>query len=343
MTDDVFVGLDVHKNSVVATVLDRSGKKLDQTTLGSSDPELVAYLGSIPGSKHIALEACVVWEHVYDAAASTGAQVILAHPKKTRLIAEAAIKTDKYDSRALAELMRLNAIAPAFAPPMEIRLLRQMVRDRRYYKELQTSVKNHTYSFLLRRGIPYKVGLLNLPRRRERLRELKIPGVDRGLDMVKNLAATCKELDRDIQRVFEASKEAQLLETIPGIGVLSAVTLVAEICPIDRFATVERFCSYVGLVPSTRQSGDHEVHGHLMKDANRLAGTVLVEATFTNRKVEKRGDVAKLARRVGRKRGKIVGNVAGAHKLAKIVYAVLKRGTPYTPERPCRGTSSTGP
>ena len=78
MESETFVGLDVHKNLVVATAVDSSGRTLSQVKLGSSDRELVEYLGGLPGSKRVALEACSVWEHYHDAAVSAGAQVVLS-------------------------------------------------------------------------------------------------------------------------------------------------------------------------------------------------------------------------------------------------------------------------
>ena len=337
MAGEIFVGLDVHKLTTVATVLSPEGHRIDQAKLGSADAELIRYLDRFSGSKHVVLEACNVWPHVYDAARSTGAEVTLAHPYKVRVISEASLKSDKVDSAALAQLLRLHAVPMAFAPDPATRELRQLVRDRAFYKRQETSVKNHIYAALLRRGVPYEKGLLGLKRKREELRDLHLSEVDRGLDALSSMEETCKEMDRQIHEAFVASKEAQLLASIPGIGEFTALALAAEIGPIDRFPNVEKFCSYVGLVPRNYQSGERSYQGHLKSDCNELAQWLLIEASWTHRQWAKNDDAAKLAKRVTRRRGKKVGAVAGAHKLAKIVYAVLRRGTPYTPERPSPG------
>jgi transposase len=336
MNEEIFVGLDVHRKSIVATVLDGMGNTIDSSQLGSSDNELVQYLDGLEGTKRVILEACSVWEHVYDAAESTGASMTLAHPSKTRLIAEASLKSDKVDSRALAELLRVNAVPKAYAPEKPVRALRQLVRDRQYYKHAEGGVKNHVYSILLRRGTEYEDGILGMIRKRESLRELKIPAVDRGLDVLASIHETCKELDTEIHQAFSASKEAQLLATIPGIGELTAVTLVAELCPIDRFSNVEKVSSYAGLVPTVHQSGETSYHGRLKKDSNGVLKTVLIEAAWMHLRYDKKSDVSKKGKRVTRRAGKMRGVVAAAHQLLKVVYAVLKRGTPYTPERPGR-------
>ncbi len=343
MQEEVFVGLDVHKSTTVATVLDREGNQVDQTTLSSADAELIQYLTRFPGTKHIVLEACNVWPHIYDAATSTGAEVTLAHPYKVRVITEASLKSDRVDSESLARLLLLKSVPMAYAPTPPVRDLRQLVRDRVFYLHKEQDVKNHLYAVLLRRGIPYEEGILGLKRKRESLRELHLPEIDRGLDMLIDMEEGCKELDRALHAAFLVSKEAQLLATIPGIGEITAVALVAELCPIERFANIERLCSYAGLVPTNHQSGDTSYQGHLKKDSNPLVKWLLIEASWSHRRYAKKSDVASIAKRVSRRRGKQKGNIAGAHKLLKIVYAVLKRGTPYTPDRPSLESSTAKP
>lgn len=229
MQPQFYIGHDVHKNSIVANVKDPLGTVLDRSKLGSTDAELVQYLQDFDGVRHVVLEACNVWPHVYDAAATVAQDVTLAHPKKARLIADASLKSDKVDADALSELLRLNGVPKAFAPGPELRGLRRLVRERFFNKGLERSIKNHVYSVLLRRSIAYEDGVLDLKRKREQLRELHLAEVDRGLDALRGLEARCAQLDEEIHQVYEASREAQLLETIPGIGELTAVTLVAEL------------------------------------------------------------------------------------------------------------------
>ncbi|MGQ0536654.1 MAG: transposase [Methanobacteriota archaeon] len=99
---------------------------------------------------------------------------------------------------------------------------------------------------------------------------------------------------------------------------------------------VDKVCSYAGLVPTNHQSGDVSYQGRMKKDCNALLKEVLVEASWAHRRHATRSDVSKLGRRVSRRRGPGKGAAAPAHKLLKIVYAVLRRQSPYTPERPSR-------
>ena len=81
MQDATFVGLDIHRKSVVATVLDAEGNQLDQATLGPSQDELRQFLESLPGEdKRVAMEACSMWEFYFDVAESVGATTVLSNP-----------------------------------------------------------------------------------------------------------------------------------------------------------------------------------------------------------------------------------------------------------------------
>ena len=338
--EETFVGLDIHRKSVYATAVDREGRSIKQEHFGASDSELIDFLDQLPGSKRVALEACSVWEHFYDAAAAAGAMVTLSNPFKTRLIAEASLKTDKVDSEALATLLRLNALPTSFAAPPETRALRSLVRERVFYRRKATQIMAHTYSVLLRRGIVYEDRILVHRRKREVLRELHVEEVDRGLDTILELEETCKSLDRAIHTACENSPDAQLLTSLPGVGELTAMALVAFLCPIERFSNAEKVCSYVGLSPTTHQSGEFLYHGKLKRDSVAILRWLLVEASWTHRHRCPRGAVAKVARRVGRRRGASKGTIAGAHTLLKIIHAMLKHREPFHPPVPGPSTAT---
>lgn len=336
---ETYVGLDIHRKSVVATAIDRAGEPIARRKLGSTDAELTEFLRTLPGPKKVALEACAMWEHYFDAARASGAEVVLSNPLKTRLIAEATIKTDKVDSEALATLLRLNSLPTVFSPGPGLRDLRLLVRDRVFFARKVHDLQNHIYAFLLRRGVSYEDRILRHRRKRELLRELGLPEVDRSLDALAHLDETLKVLERAIHAAFVESPEAQLLESIPGIGELTAIGLVAFLCPIERFGTIDQLSSYAGLAPTTYQSADRIYHGHLKRDSNGLVRWLLIEASWTHRQRARSSDVARIGRRVARRRGASKGAVAAAHKLLKIVFAILKERRPYLPHAPERTTA----
>jgi transposase len=334
-----FVGLDVHRNLVVATAVNPLGKRIRQSTFGTSPMELKRFLSRLPKPTKVVLEACHLYERFYEIALSTGAEVVVSHPRTTRMIAEASIKTDKVDSAALANLLRLDSIPRMFVPPPEVRALRKLYLEREFYTRTRTSIMRHAYARLAEHGVDYGKAVLQHKPQREKLRRHGIPEFDRALDSLEDLERTCRELDERVHDAFLGSEDAQLLATIPGIGEVQAAGIAGFLCPIGRFPNIDKLTSYVGLCPTTHQSSDTLYHGHLKPDVNRRLRSLLVGASWRHRIHAPKDDVARLARRVVRRKGKMRGSVVGAHKLLRIVYAILKQRRAYLPRAPERAVS----
>ncbi len=337
MSEPRFVGLDVHKDVIVATTVGPSGPRLDQTQLGPDPKLLIEYLRRFPGELHVTLEACPVWQPYYDAAVQAGAEVKLAHPAGVKWIAKAKKKNDKIDSEKLATLLRNGDIPEAYAPTAEERQLRRVVRDWFFFDRKAVAVMNHTYGILLQKGVRYPEGILRLKRKREELRQLGIPDVSRGLDALRALDPVLKELEKTVEGTYQRSSEAQLLTSIPGVGKKVAVTLTAYLCPIGRFHNLDEIAAYCGLCPRTSQSSKRAWIGELRQDSNHLLSAMLTQAYWAHRRRSKGSVISRAAKKKERKNGRQAGAIAGAHKLLDIACAILRRGTPYefhAPERP---------
>jgi transposase len=110
----VVCGLDVHKEFTYATVFDPNGQILVQRKMPNED--IPRFLEPIHPDK-LAMEASTYIIPLYRKLVEKGYNVTVSHPKKTRLIAEARIKSDRVDSRALAELLRLDSLPESYIPP----------------------------------------------------------------------------------------------------------------------------------------------------------------------------------------------------------------------------------
>jgi transposase len=124
-----FCGLDVHKESTYATVLGPDGGVVAQSRMPNED---------VPGFlepmkvERVAMEASTSIAPLYRKLVDEGYDVLVSHPKKTRYIAEARIKSDRVDSKALAELLRLDSLPESYMPPPEVAMLREKVRRRAF-------------------------------------------------------------------------------------------------------------------------------------------------------------------------------------------------------------------
>lgn len=329
MKPRAFVGLDVHRNLVVATALDPTGKRIRQKSFGPTSKELVGFLRRLPKPTKVVLESCLVWERFYEAAISSGAEVVVSHPRTTRMIAEASLKTDKVDSATLANLLRLNAVPTVFVQSPEDRARKHLFSDHQFLVGIRTRLMEHAYSRIGRLGIDYAPGQLQRRTTREKLRKLHNLEIDHALDALNDLDARCQHLEERLHEEYLRSRPAQLLTTIPGIGEVTAVGIASNLNPIERFHSAERLTSYAGLCPTTHQSSGTSYHGPLKPDCSRKLRKLLVQVSWRHRIHEPKGDVAKLAKRVGKRKGRMHGTVVGAHKLLRIIYAMLKQDRPY--------------
>jgi transposase len=115
-------GLNVHKDSTYATILNDEGKVINQTRM--SNERVLSYLTNYKVNR-VAMESSTAVAPLYRQLESKGFEVVVSHPKKTRYIAEAKIKSDRVDSKTIAELARLDALPLAYVPDTETSRLRK--------------------------------------------------------------------------------------------------------------------------------------------------------------------------------------------------------------------------
>ena len=92
------------------------------------------------------MEACYGWPFVYDALEGHAESIVLSHPKKTKAIASARIKTDKVDATVLAQLQGMDFLPAAYIPERKVRDLRDLLRHRAYLVRSRTGLKNRVHA-----------------------------------------------------------------------------------------------------------------------------------------------------------------------------------------------------
>jgi transposase len=303
--------------------MDERGKILRQEKFRNERSELDRILDGIDDAK-VAMEACYCWQPVYEFLESKGYEVKLAHPTKTRIIAEAKIKTDAKDSERLAHLLRSDLLPTSYVPPRESRELRELVRLRTYLVRERTRFKNKTRAELAKRGIR----VLKNPftkRGTTSLKEYGIKAVEECLAMMGTLNERIKEISNELKRKAEGNEDAKLLMTIPGVGNFSALAILAEVGDISRFSDPEKLCSYAGLVPSIHQSGATRRHGTITKEGSKMLRWVIQECIWAHLEHSNDTHISRFFFRLASKKGKRKAAVAAARKLLVTIYWMLIR------------------
>jgi transposase len=333
-----YIGVDLHKQYFVATVMDEEGRVIRKDRVSTDRAAIKEYFQKEPRAKErkVAIEACYNWSYFFDEIQGMVTEVKLAHPLKTRAIAEARIKTDSIDSEVLAHLLRSDLIAEAYAPDFETRDAKNLLRYRASLSQMRTMLKNRVHATLARnhievpefRELADKFG----KKGRAYLREFQLRGHDTEilhhyLDLIDAIEEKIKLVDRKVKEACKRDEICRLIESIPGIGHLLAVLIRYEIDDIQRFSSAKKLCSYAGLVPSTYSSGDKTYHGRITKQGNRWLRWALTEAAqmAVVKDVGFRGYCRRVEKRGGKKKAKI----AIARKLLEIIFCVWKERRPY--------------
>jgi transposase len=145
--------------------------------------------------------------------------------------------------------------------------------------------------------------------------------VDDCLTMIDSLIEPVKRLQRGIADQAKPDPRVDALRELPGVGLLTAMTLVAEIGDIGRFPSARKLCAWAGLTPSVRNSDVKVRQGHITKQGSTWIRWVLVEAAQHARK---RPPYASVFAQIARRRGKKIATVAIARKILARCYHILK-------------------
>lgn len=332
------IGVDMHKQSSQIGVINEKGEKVESNRVSNDPDRLRDYFSTFPKGTPVTLEATTGYEWMCDLLTEMDFQVLLANPRKVRLIAEATIKTDTIDAWTLAQLERTNFLPTAYLPPEEIRSTRELLRHRLKLVCFRKGLKNRIHATLTKRGVLfYPVKDLFGKAGRVFLASLDLPPVyrtevDTYLSLIDQINIFIAQREQDIKKqVKEKSPDAQLLMTIPGISYFSALLLTAEIGTIKRFRTVKKLISYAGLTSTLRESSDIVHQGHLKKDSNKYIRWILIEAVTAALRADPK--LYAFYRKILVRKGKFKARVAVAHKLLVSIYFMLKNRQPYRLEK----------
>lgn len=320
-----YVGLDVHSEQTYATIIDGAGKIIGQKKM--MNRRIPEFLKQFNVEK-VGLEASTHGIPIYRALVNGGYLVQVSHPKKTRYIAEAKIKTDRVDSRAIADLVRLDALPSSYIPSPEIAELRERVRRRAFLIRDRAKLKAKIKNVLAYEGIvPPKEHGLFTGQGVVWLHGLNLEPVECYLTVMATLNAVIGKLSLELKHLADGDEDIELLMTIPGIGYYTALLVKAEVGDLNRFSTGEQLCSYAGIVPSTHSSAEVTRHGGITKEGSRWLRWAMVEAALVHLKYDT--SITRAYHRIAERRGKQIAQVAAARKLLMCCWAILKNRQPY--------------
>jgi transposase len=278
-------------------------------------------------------------------------EVIVADPNFAPMYATRSrrIKTDRRDARALAEACRLGAYRPAHRLSDAQRHVRGRLTVRDALVRTRTGYISVIRVRLRQDG--WRVASGSAERFIQRVLALPLPG--RLLSELAPLLAVMRQVnhqlaysDARIAAVARTDERVQRLQTVPGVGPVTAAAFVATLDDAGRFTRAHQVEAYLGLVPREWSSGEGQRRGRITKAGSRRVRSLLVQAAVSIRRGRHPTTLAlrEWAERLVARRGRFITVVALARRLAGILFALLRDGTRYEPTRvtpaPCTAAAA---
>ena len=338
-------GIDAHTRYVVIALVNKAGELVRRpfrVPMGKPDL-LVAALAPYRPLEAV-VETSSSWPWLHDVLTAAGITFVLAHARRLRAIAMQDYKRDEVDAELLARMRLAGLIRFVYPTPAPQREWATLIRHRAELAAQRTRLCNRIHAQLHLVGLHLARGRLLTQPGQQWLRTVAWPMlgpearrvVRTHFRLIVHLTRLRRALDRRITQIAPTLPEAQLLQTVPGIGPYRALLLCAECVPMQRFATPSRLVSYAGLAPRSSKSGERPLRtGSIPAGVNRWVRGTLVRAVVQHVRHAPESWLTKYYVHQKARLGWPVARVATARKLARALHAMLTTGTTWqmTPGR----------
>ncbi len=326
-----YIAIDLHKRYIMVGGIDAQQRVVLQPRKVDLHRWTAWAEAQLTSSDAVVLEATTNAWAIYDQLLPLVGKIVVADAFKIRQIAESRIKTDKQDVLILAQLLRANLVPSVWVPPAHVREVRAVIAHRTRLVRMSTMAKNRLQRLLHRHNLRPPAGKLFAPKHRPWWGQLELPfserlRIEQDLATLDHLAPQVATIDRELHRLSTSepwAEQVPYLLQLPGIGVVTAMTVLAAIGDITRFPSAKQLVGYAGLGASVHASGDTYRTGRITKEGRRELRWVMVEAAHTAARTHPawKQELQRLEQRIGT--GKAI--VAIARKLLVVIWHILTK------------------
>ena len=322
-----YIGIDLHSHKFTCNFIQKEANRSYKETYYINPADIRKFLNKVSEQDYVMLEASTNTFGFVDIIKEKVKEVKVVNPLEIRMIYDSEKKSDKEDAEKLAKILRYEIegreeiTKGVYVPEERIRKLRSLYTSYKLIKKEIGGLKNRV------RSLEREVGVYEM-------REIMGGG---GREMIEIIKMQVKVLIGAIERLEEAAKELkerilyegrvyreeiEIMTSIDGISVFTAIGIKADYGDIDRFKNGKKFCSYLRSVPKVDGSGERVYIGKTKKRGRRLSITLLLQGL--HHAINKNKMLKKFVeRKEGKGRGKI--RMAVARKIFMAIYYMLKR------------------
>lgn len=341
--DQLFVGVDVHKKSYHVAFYLNDAPSIDFVMPAKKEQLSQKLTSTAPALREVVYETGPSGYGLARHLHRDHLPVSVAATSKIPRASAGDNKTDRLDSKKLAEYAAKNLLSPVQIPTLKQEADRQLYRMRHRQSRNLAKVKVQIKSFLLMHDIEEPAGLNNWSRKStESLRSLKLPqttlrlSLDELLSDLDHYTLRLKTLDKSLVEQLDTGALAQrmaLLKTHPGVGPVVACQFATELFHYRDFNSTREVFKYLGLSPKIHQSGERSTRGSINRASNSRLRSNLIQAAWRwiAVDIQAKKTYYRLANNCGQIKQKAI--VGMARKLAGHLWVMLIRNQPYDPKK----------
>lgn len=319
-----YLGVDLHHDSFVICVRSQ-GQVVEY---GSWQLEQMReFLASLRADDELAVEATGNSRWFCRQVAGRVKRIVVVNPHQFRVICDSTKKTDRRDAALLAEYLEKDLLPEVRQKTDQQSEVAQLAAARDQLVKMRTMLKNQVHGLLRSHGVLISKQKLASRKGQTQLHAIPLPALASLqrqvlLEQIAALTASILQLEKALAEAARLLPGYHNLESIKGIGGLSAAILLSNIGRVEDFADAGKLAAYFGLVPRVEQSNQTERCGRITRRGNKLARTALVQCALIAKRYSP--FLKAFYERIQRRRGSGKAIIATARKLLTIVYYTLK-------------------
>ena len=258
-----YIGLDVHRDTISAAVLDESGRLVQQSVLMTRAAAVLDFIGGVRGTVEVTFEEGTHSAWLYDLLSRRVAKLIVCNPRKNALL-KSGNKGDAIDARKLADLLRAGLLSPVYHGERSALEVQHLARSYLMLTEDTTRVMGRLKAVFRGQAIGCAgKKLYGRKHRDEYLTALGACALRRRAECLYQQLDALDPLRRQARHALLAEcrkhAAAKWLQSVPFLGPLRAAVLIGRVQTPHRFRTKRQFWSYCGLGLETRDSAEYRV------------------------------------------------------------------------------------
>jgi len=285
-----FVGVDIHTNKFTCCYRSEVKEKKETATYELNASGIADFARTVTKETYVLVEATITSFAFVRIIQPLVKEVIVANTYELKQISLARKNTDKIDADILCRVLKMQVlsgeqtISPVTIPPLGIQELRGLFTTYRLYRKQTTQIKNRIHSLLKEKLYGFTQEEIFSQKSRKTVRELEKNTVmsfqiNELMDMLENIEIRVKTLEDKVKEHSEPfMREIEILTSMKGIGIFTAIAIIADIISVTRFKNSKKFTSYLRSAPKVSNSNTSEKTKGTNKKGRKVAATLVTQS-----------------------------------------------------------------